>query len=147
MLPLALTAALATSGPDLIDWAKATDDMRFALLKPVMTEKEVRRLFAGKEMSHQGCGYAKTETGEVVGASSSIYHYSLTGRKEEGCISFHHMYPNAAPAEADPEVWRGWNGQPAKPQPRRGILFAFRADEVMYKRTKDGLFEAQPAKK
>lgn len=117
--------------------------MRFALLKPVMTETEVRRLFAGKEMSHQGCGYAKAETSEVVGASSSIYRYSLTGRNEEVCISFHHMYPNAAPASPEPEVWHPWNGQPPKPQPRRGILFAFRADEVVYKRNKDGLFEVQ----
>ena len=154
MLPLALTAALAVSGPDLIDWAKATDDMRFALLKPVMAEKEVRRLFAGKEQRTQACGFSMTADGKGRNYSGAGYRYKLTGRDEVVGMTFDFLgpvwgeEPKPAPEELPPYgQWGpgGWAQPKAKVIP--GELVGFSTEGVRYKRTKEGLFEAQPAKK
>lgn len=126
MLPVALAAALAVTVSDGLDWSKASDDLRFASLKPVMTLDEALRLTVGKEMFAQGCGTAKTETGEIVSACVDDYSYRLTGRKDVVGFCFYlHSGPNP---------------------PKKGILVAFHADEVLYKRNKEGLFVAQPKK-
>ena len=155
MFATVAVASLFVSGPEWIDWTRATDDMRWALLKPVMSRADVDRLRVGKEDFAEGCGQAKDEAGNLVGAYIAHFSYKLSGRTEPVTISFTVrdvciMGPMLD--ELRPSAWSvGFGGTtyapPPAPKRLPPNLVAFRADEVLYLRDKDGRYVAQPKKK
>lgn len=152
MLPIAVTAALAATGPDLIDWSKATDDMRFALLKPVMTATEVERLKIGKTEFAQGCGQAKDDRGRFAPACVTSYSYTLTGRAKPVGIQFTIHGEFESPEDIERRVQtqvadRGRWQPPAPPAQSKWKLVSFRADGVLYRLNKDGLYVTESGKK
>lgn len=88
MLPLAVVTTFAVAVSDGIDWSKASDDLRFASLKPVMTEGEVRRLRLGKKADLIGCGGDMDKEGNTVVCCDLGYSFKLKGRKVPLTISF-----------------------------------------------------------
>ena len=129
MLPVALAAALTATVSDGFDWSKASDDLRFASLKPVMTLAEAERLRAGRAPEMIGCGVARSEHGHKVGAYTNGYTLKPTGHNDGVAVTFRSHGPDGKVAGSV------------------GRVVGFWVNGVAYKRNKEGLFVAQPAKK
>jgi len=144
--------ALVQPEPE-IDWSKATDDQRFALLKPVMTYEEVERLWIGKKQDVQACGQAKDDNGNLIGSYDGIFWYKISGRTQGVTMSFTVQDVYRDPNKPRTDTWgAGWGGgrfdlPPSPPKRVKPNLVFFRADGVIYRRNKDGLYVAEPTKK
>lgn len=152
MLPVAVAATFAVSMSDAFDWTKASDDLRFALLKPVMKYEEVIRLKVGKKLNAIGCGTAKDENGNLVSSCEWTYWYRQKSRDRTMGISFfvHDVYRDPNTPRTD--TWAaasagGHDPRTLKPKQVNPNIVAFRVDDVLYRRNKDGLFVAQSGKK
>ena len=145
MLAFALATALTTL-PDSIIWAKASDNLRFASLKPVMTEAEVERLKVGKKSDVIGCGSGTDKDGNTFSGCSLGYDYQLAGYKEPLSISFDLIGVSVQKKESDNPPYR-WGVDPPPPPPKTVIwtLVSFRVQGgATYRRNKDGLYVAEP---
>lgn len=148
MLAFAIAASFTTL-PDAIDWSKASDNLRFASLKPVMTEAEVQRLRVGKQSDFIGCGSGTVKDGNTLSGCDLGYVFKLTGRKEPLCIHFDligQAVKELQPADPWASSWSGW-GQDRSPPPKP-VLWTLVSFEVeagaTYKRNEDGLYVAEP---
>jgi hypothetical protein len=124
MIPLALAASL-TVAVETLDWSKASDDLRFGLLKPVMTLEEAERLRAGLASRLIGCGIGRSIHGNMVGFYTDSYTLKPTGHKNDVWVTFE------------------WHGPDSKVAGSTSMVVGLRIDGVRYKRNKEGLYVAQ----
>jgi len=144
MFAFAIATTLATL-PDSIVWAKASDDLRFASFKPVMTEVEVKRLKVGKECDRIGCGSGTDKDGNTISGCSLTYCYQLAGHKEPLSISFDLIGVSVQKKESDDQPYRWGGNQPPPPRSVIWTLVSFKVEGgATYRRNKDGLYVAEP---
>ena len=77
-----------------------SDDERLALLKPVMTLTEVKRLWQGKKPPGQACGEGVNQlTGQTGGAYWDVYVLKLANSPEAQSMKFGYFQGEEAPYE------------------------------------------------